>query len=134
MDGFPDRGPAIFAVSTATLCVAAVFVAARLVGRIAIVRRVGWDDYLIILAWLFAFALCLTIDLSTKYGLGRHYGDILEQDRIRLKRCEYVFSVLYVSLAGTVVLQGLPATNSCGPESCIDGHQDIDPHLLPWVF
>jgi hypothetical protein len=122
INGFGNRGPAVFAVSTATLCLASVFVAARLVSRIAIVRRVGWDDYLIILAWLFAFALCLTIDLGTKYGLGSHYSSIHEENKTPLKRCEYVFSVLYVSPAATVVLHGLPATNSCGLEPCINGY------------
>src|SRR5438876_11499195 len=95
--GFPDRGPAVFAVTTATLALATVFVTARLVSRIGIVRSVSWDDYIIVLAWLISFSLCLTIDFGTKRGLGRHDENISDDDMPRLRMCEYVFSILYVS-------------------------------------
>ena len=94
--GFPDRGPAVFAVTTATLALATVFVAARMVSRIAIVRRTGWDDYLLALAWLIALFLGLSIDLGTKRGLGRHESDIDPATIPGLRLCEYVFSILYV--------------------------------------
>ncbi|KAK3359040.1 major facilitator superfamily domain-containing protein [Lasiosphaeria hispida] len=93
--GFQNRGPAVFAVTTATLVLASVFVAARLVSRVGIVRRVTWDDYIIFLAWLFAFALCLSIDIGTNKGLGRHDRDIEIADKPALRMCEYVFSILY---------------------------------------
>lgn len=51
-NSFPDRGQAVMAVTTTTLVIASLFVAARLVSRIAIVRNVTWDDYFIILAWV----------------------------------------------------------------------------------
>ena len=59
----PDRGPAVFAVTTATLVLATVFVAARLVCRATVVKQVSWDDYFIILAWLLAFGIGFTIDV-----------------------------------------------------------------------
>jgi len=95
-EDFPDRGPAVFAVTTATSVLATVFVAARIVSRIGIVRSVSWDDYIIILAWFIAFFLCLTIDFGTHKGLGRHDGNIEHVDKPGLRMCEYVFSVLYV--------------------------------------
>ncbi|KAI0015180.1 major facilitator superfamily domain-containing protein [Xylariomycetidae sp. FL0641] len=91
----PDRGPAVFAVTTATLALATVFVAARLACRFAIVRHVSWDDHFIIVAWVLAFALSFSIDYGTKKGLGRHDQDIRQDDWDPLRRCEYVFSVLY---------------------------------------
>lgn len=93
---YMDRGPAVFAVTTTTLVLCSVFVFSRLVCRVAIVRRVGWDDYFIILAWLLAFSLSLTINLGTQTGLGRHDANIPAEDRARLRICEYVFSILYV--------------------------------------
>ncbi|KAK4211444.1 major facilitator superfamily domain-containing protein [Rhypophila decipiens] len=92
---FPSRGPAVFAVTTTTLTVASVFVAGRMWSRIGIVRRVGWDDYIIVFAWLIAFFLSLTIDFATERGLGRHDADISTHDRAGLRMCEYIFSVLY---------------------------------------
>jgi hypothetical protein len=94
--GYPDRGPSVFAVTTATLAFASVFVAARLVCRIGIVRRVSWDDYIIVVAWTFALFLSFTIDLGTTKGLGRHDINIDPSDRSTLRRTEYVFSILYV--------------------------------------
>jgi hypothetical protein len=94
-----DRGPVVFAVTTATLVLASVVVAARLVCRIGIVRHVSWDDYFILLAWLLAFFLSFSIDLGTRKGLGRHDTDIAPEDWSVLRRCEYAFSVLYVCMA-----------------------------------
>ncbi|KAK3681465.1 major facilitator superfamily domain-containing protein [Podospora appendiculata] len=94
-DGLPDRGPAVFTVTTVTMILATVFVAARMVTRIGIVRRVAWDDYIIMLAWLLAVGLGLTINLGTTKGLGRHDADIDAADKPWLRMCEYVFSILY---------------------------------------
>ncbi|KAI1879182.1 hypothetical protein JX265_002136 [Neoarthrinium moseri] len=93
--GISDRGPSVFAVTTATLVLASVFVAARLYTRLAIVRQITWDDWFIMLAWALAFAVSFTIDYGTRNGLGRHDKDIPSADWNVLRRCEYVFSVLY---------------------------------------
>ncbi|KAM0200185.1 hypothetical protein ACHAPI_002609 [Fusarium lateritium] len=93
--GIPDRGPAVFAVTTATLVLATVFVAARIVSRTFIVRNITWDDRVMILAWLFAFFLSFTICFGVHNGLGRHDENIDLGRLPALRRCEYVFSILY---------------------------------------
>ncbi|KAF4342388.1 L-fucose permease [Fusarium beomiforme] len=93
--GIPDRGPVVFAVTTATLVLATVFVAARIVSRTFIVRNVTWDDRVMILAWLFAFFLSFTICFGVHNGLGRHDENIDPNRLPALRRCEYVFSILY---------------------------------------
>lgn len=93
----PDRGPSVFAVTTVTLVLASVFVAARLYTRLRIVRQFSWDDWFIMLAWALAFSVGFTIDLGTKNGLGKHDSDIAASEWNTLRRCEYAFSVLYVS-------------------------------------
>ncbi|KAK4104556.1 hypothetical protein N658DRAFT_556437 [Parathielavia hyrcaniae] len=93
--GFPDRGPVVFAVATATLCLATVFVAARLVARVGIVRRSRACDHMMWLAWLIAVFLSVSVILAAKLGLGRHERDIDPDKRNDLRTCEYVFSVLY---------------------------------------
>ncbi|KAI2625946.1 MFS general substrate transporter [Hypoxylon sp. NC1633] len=94
-DQYPNRGPALFAVTIATLGLASCIVAARLVCRIRIVRSTTWDDYFIVLAWILAFALSISIDLGASKGLGRHDEDISPDDWDTLRRCEYAFSILY---------------------------------------
>ncbi|KAK5987413.1 6-deoxy-L-galactose permease-like protein [Cladobotryum mycophilum] len=91
----PDHGPAVFAVTTATLVLASVFVAARMISRFFIVKNVTWDDRVMILAWLFAFFLSFTICLGVSNGLGRHDEDIRSDQIPTLRHCEYVFSILY---------------------------------------
>ncbi|KAJ4267462.1 hypothetical protein NW762_003569 [Fusarium torreyae] len=93
--GIPDRGPAVFAVTTATLVLATVFVAGRMVSRTFIVRNITWDDRVMILAWLFAFFLSFTICFGVHNGLGKHDENIDEHRLPALRRCEYVFSIMY---------------------------------------
>ena len=93
---FPDRGPVVFAVTTATLCLATVFVAARMVSRVFILRRTGSSDYTIVLAWLLALFMSLSINVGAKRGLGRHDRNIDSWNQPALRMCEYIFSILYV--------------------------------------
>lgn len=96
---FPDRGPAVFAVTTTTLVLSTAFVAARMVSRAGILRRVAFDDYIIVLAWFLALFLSLSINFGAKRGLGRHDEDIDPAKESGLRLCEYVFSILYVRTA-----------------------------------
>ena len=47
-----DRGPTVLAVVIALLALSTAFIALRLVSRLGVVKRVGNDDYAIILAWV----------------------------------------------------------------------------------
>ncbi|EFQ35012.1 fucose permease [Colletotrichum graminicola] len=94
-DSVPDRGPAVFAVTTATFVLASVMVAARLFCRRFIVRNVSWDDKTMFFAWLIAFGLSFTICFGTRKGLGRYDKDIPQGHWDSLRACEYVFSILY---------------------------------------
>ncbi|KAJ9155998.1 Fucose permease [Pleurostoma richardsiae] len=91
----PNRGPTVFVVTTITIAIASVFVAARLVCRIGIIRRVTWDDYFMIIAWFLAAGLSATIDIATTKGLGKHDANIPDKDRDALRKTEYTTSVLY---------------------------------------
>ncbi|PSR82472.1 major facilitator superfamily domain-containing protein [Coniella lustricola] len=92
---YPDRGPAVFAVTVSTLAAGTLFFVARMICRICIVKRVSWDDYIMVVAWVLAAGLTCSIDVGTAYGLGRHDSDIDPEQRLPLRKTEYVFSVLY---------------------------------------
>ncbi|KAF2872470.1 major facilitator superfamily domain-containing protein [Massariosphaeria phaeospora] len=92
---FATRGPAVLAVTATTLVVCSVFVALRLISRVAIVRKTGWDDYTIILAWILAFGTSFSICYGTTKGLGRHAEDIPAHWLSPMKKAAYTFSVLY---------------------------------------
>ncbi|CAH0004749.1 unnamed protein product [Clonostachys byssicola] len=95
----PDRGPQVFAGTLVTLILATVFVTSRIICRHFIVRNVSWDDRVIVLAWVFAFFLSFTIMFGASHGLGRLDVNIQADERGVLRRCEYVFSILYAALA-----------------------------------
>lgn len=48
----PDRGPTVLAVTCAVSAVSTLFVLLRGISRIAIVRRIGSDDYWMFVAWV----------------------------------------------------------------------------------
>ncbi|RCI08570.1 hypothetical protein L249_4777 [Ophiocordyceps polyrhachis-furcata BCC 54312] len=91
----PNRGPAVFAVTTATLVLATVFIVGRIVCRLRVVDRLSLDDKVMVLAWLLALFLSFTIDFAAVNGLGKHDDDISRSDFETLRRCEYGFSILY---------------------------------------
>lgn len=93
----PDRGAQVFGGTLSTLIIATVFVAGRLISRHFVVGKISWDDKVMMLAWLVAFFMSFTIILGVSHGLGRHDVNIDPDQRAVLRRCEYVFSILYVS-------------------------------------
>ncbi|KAJ3497317.1 hypothetical protein NLG97_g1998 [Lecanicillium saksenae] len=66
-----------------------------MVCRFLIVKKVTWGDNFMMLAWLLAFFLSFTVALGTFNGLGKYDADIGPSYLPRLRRCEYVFSILY---------------------------------------
>ena len=53
-----NRGPTVLAVVIALLALSTAFLALRLVSRFGVVKRVGSDDYAIILAWVRSLRFC----------------------------------------------------------------------------
>ncbi len=127
--GFPDRGPEVFIVTTLTLSLATLLLTARMFSRVSILRQARPDDYVMVLAWLIAVFLSLSIILGVTYGLGRHYINIDPQNRAALRMSEYVFSILYVRMPlQPGVVQRITNTRA---EPGVDGDQDVDSYLLP---
>ncbi|KAK7190693.1 hypothetical protein DPSP01_006700 [Paraphaeosphaeria sporulosa] len=91
----PSRAPAVLAVTAATLACCSVFVFFRLVSRFAVVKKPGWDDYTIILAWILAFGTSFSICWGTTKGFGRHQDTIPENELTPMNKAAYAFSVLY---------------------------------------
>lgn len=92
-----DRSPQVFAATTITLVLAGVFVILRIISRAFIVKKLKWDDYTIVIAFLIAFGLSFAILYGTTKGLGKGDTDIKNEWRQALRNCEYVFAILYVS-------------------------------------
>ncbi|KAH8730187.1 MFS monosaccharide transporter-like protein [Phaeosphaeriaceae sp. PMI808] len=94
-DDFDTRGPLVMGVSAATLALCSLFVGLRLISRFIVVRKPGWDDYAMILAWVLAFGASISICYGTTRGLGRRQENIPKDWLRSVKQTSYVFSVLY---------------------------------------
>lgn len=120
----------VMGVSAATLVLSSLFVGFRLISRFAVLRKPGWDDYTIIVAWILAFGASFSICYGATKGLGRHQEDIPTQWLAPMKQSAFVFSVLYVRatrLAVRYVVLNTPT------ESSIDGNQNLDPPVLSHI-
>jgi hypothetical protein len=95
-DDFLSRGPVVMGVSAATLALCSLFVGMRLISRFMVVRKPGWDDFAMILAWMIAFGATFAVCYGTTKGLGRRQEDIPTGWLQPMKKASYVFSVLYV--------------------------------------
>lgn len=83
-------------VSATTLALCSLFVGLRLISRFMVVRKPGWDDFAMILAWIIAFGASFAVCYGTTKGLGRRQEDIPKSWLQPMKKASYVFSVLYV--------------------------------------
>jgi len=92
---FLTRGPVVLGVSAATLALCSLFVGLRLISRLAIMHKAGWDDYTMVAAWLLAFGASFSICYGTTKGLGRRQENIPPEWLTSMKQSAYVFSVLY---------------------------------------
>ncbi|KAI9664725.1 MAG: hypothetical protein M1821_006173 [Bathelium mastoideum] len=90
-----SRSHVVFAVTATMVVLSFFFVFLRMTSRIAIVRRVSWDDYFMILAWIIALGISFTICYGTTIGLGMHEADVPPSSQRALQMSEYAFSVLY---------------------------------------
>jgi hypothetical protein len=95
-DDFSTRSPAVRAVSATTLALCSLFVGFRLMSRFFVVKKPGWDDYAMIVAWLLAFGASFSIIYGTTKGLGRHQQDVPDEWLPEMQQAAYAFSVLYV--------------------------------------
>ena len=90
-----NRGHVVLGVGLAMLYSSTVFVFLRLVSRAGIVKKVMLDDYFIIIAWVIAFGMTISVCHATKYGLGHHDVDIADSQRPAFQRLNYTFTALY---------------------------------------
>jgi hypothetical protein len=78
MGGLNNRGPTVFVVTLVLITFATVFTALRLISKWGVTRKATSDDFVAIVAWVFAIGLSVSIMIGTQFGLGA--PDSGEQD------------------------------------------------------
>ncbi|KAK6858260.1 Satratoxin biosynthesis SC1 cluster protein 4 [Apiospora arundinis] len=69
---FESRVPMLLSVNTVLMALATVFIFLRFYTRYVVLNRLGYDDWLALLALMFVLATGVTQCWMTQHGLGRH--------------------------------------------------------------
>ena len=85
----------MLAVTIAMIVLSSLFVSFRMLSRAAIVKKISLDDYLMVLAWVFAFGLSFCICYGCVWGLGRHEKNVPASWQETMRKADYAFTVLY---------------------------------------
>ncbi|RPA76717.1 hypothetical protein BJ508DRAFT_213453 [Ascobolus immersus RN42] len=72
----PTLAPIIFGVGISFSILSMLFVIGRMWSRHYLLRRVGFEDWLIVFSWCQSVFLVFCCCWSTRYGVGLHYWDI----------------------------------------------------------
>ncbi|RPA77153.1 hypothetical protein BJ508DRAFT_330460 [Ascobolus immersus RN42] len=72
----PTLAPAVIGVNIAFITLSCIAVSLRIWGRRSAGQRLWSDDWLILIAWIMAFAVSFSASWSTRAGTGRHVWDI----------------------------------------------------------
>ncbi|KFY28782.1 hypothetical protein V493_02762 [Pseudogymnoascus sp. VKM F-4281 (FW-2241)] len=103
------RGHALTIVQLILVLLGTIFVAMRLYARLVITRaRIGLDDVLIVLAWVFSVGLTATVILATqRFGWDLHIWDVPLTAQVtgrKLSWCGQIFYTVASNLAKTSIL------------------------------
>ncbi|KAK3298691.1 putative integral membrane protein [Chaetomium fimeti] len=74
----------IVAVLWVMTTLAGVFLSLRLYSKISRRRRLWWDDYLIIVAWVMLLVSCSTSTANSRLGFGLHFDELPVENLTRL--------------------------------------------------
>jgi hypothetical protein len=70
MEALNSRGPTVFVVTLVLISLATVFIVLRLISKWGVTRKATSDDFVVIISWLFAIGLSVSIMIGTQVGLG----------------------------------------------------------------
>lgn len=70
MEVLNNRGPVVFVVTLVLIIFATVFTVLRLMSKWAVTRNATSDDFVAIVAWVFAVGVAVSIMIGTQVRLG----------------------------------------------------------------
>ena len=88
-NSYDNRQSGIVVNIITSVVIAVIFTVLRLITRIWIVRKVGWDDYIMIIATLGHLVGLVLVFLELHSGFGLHRESLSEETYVRFKRFSY---------------------------------------------
>ncbi|KAI4595252.1 hypothetical protein KJ359_006926 [Pestalotiopsis sp. 9143b] len=100
-----SRGPALLIVELTALPLAIICVALRLYVRIHVIKRSGWDDWLMVAAVFFCSGVTVSVILATQlYGWNIHAWDLTFKQMIQGRQVSIAGQTIFVFASGLAKL------------------------------
>ncbi|KIA75485.1 hypothetical protein HK57_00034 [Aspergillus ustus] len=96
------QGPKVAGIAIAFAAISFVVLILRLFARIYVLKKMGVDDYLIILACGFSWAFSSVTVVAVKHGLGAHYSDVDKTGMVIYSLNVWLSSMFYLTCLGFV--------------------------------
>ncbi|RDL35273.1 Uncharacterized protein BP5553_07204 [Venustampulla echinocandica] len=99
-----DRGPTIIAVNATIQGIACLIVILRIISRFTLVKKVGADDWMIVVATILATVNIVIASQSVKFGTGKHKQAIPKDNLIPSGIYRFITRVIYFLISGATKL------------------------------
>ncbi|KAL2812643.1 hypothetical protein BJX63DRAFT_421689 [Aspergillus granulosus] len=96
------QGPTVIGIAIAFAVITFVVLLLRLFARIYVLKKMGFDDYLIIFACGFAWAFSSVTVVAVNHGLGSHYVDVDKSGMITYSFSVWLSSMFYLTTLGFI--------------------------------
>ncbi|KAI9371381.1 hypothetical protein BJX61DRAFT_534863 [Aspergillus egyptiacus] len=96
------QGPMVSGIAISFAIITLVVLSLRLFARIYVLKKMGVDDYLIILASCFSWAFSAVTVVAVENGLGRHIEDVDPANMITYSLNVWLSSMFYLTCLGFV--------------------------------
>ncbi|KAM0329308.1 hypothetical protein ACHAQA_004613 [Verticillium albo-atrum] len=104
------QGPTVIAVAVVFAVLLFFTVVLRIYARVAVVKSVGPDDYLILVAALLSWAFIACVVSSVQHGLGSHFVDVIargQDNLITYSQIVWLSSIFYNACLGFIKISVL---------------------------
>ncbi|KAI1100036.1 hypothetical protein F4804DRAFT_345056 [Jackrogersella minutella] len=91
-----NRPEVIEGVSVSMLCLSSICVLYRLYIRLYVVRARGWDDFFVLLYLITGLLAGISVCISPRYGLGRHFIQLEPSGMLAYLKIFYVTNASYI--------------------------------------
>ncbi|KAJ4334623.1 hypothetical protein N0V95_009115 [Ascochyta clinopodiicola] len=77
-----SNGPQIIAVLWSLTIIPLAFMSLRFYCKARYSKLFGWDDTLLVMAWILSLCYTIFAQVSVGYGIGQHYADIADKSQL----------------------------------------------------
>ena len=121
--------PAIYGTTIAFTVLACITVLLRLLTRLFIARKAGWDDIFISVAAVFTILLAVSICKQAQYGMGLHVDDLADGSLRSASRWLWSFFWIYYAGLGCTKLSMLSQYLRVFPHA---NFRELEAVLMSW--